>query len=96
MSGGAPPARSTSVVVPRVTLIMSLGIAGRRQITRQVNPALLPPESLFPLRNDARAVQAAALVDHARKIWLPSQSFLPDLGGSACTTQMGDAVVAAI
>ncbi len=48
-------------------------------------------------RNDAKAVEAAALIDRAMdKVIAEQKRLTPDLGGKASTTQMGDAVVAAI
>ena len=48
-------------------------------------------------RNDAQAVEAAALIERAMDSVIAEQKHLtPDLGGAASTTQMGDAVVAAI
>jgi 3-isopropylmalate dehydrogenase len=48
-------------------------------------------------RNDAKAVEAAALIDRAMESVIAGQKQLtPDLGGTASTTQMGDAVVSAI
>ena len=48
-------------------------------------------------RNDAKAVEAAALIDRAMdKVIAEQKQLTPDLGGKASTTQMGDAVVAVI
>ena len=48
-------------------------------------------------RNNAQAVAAAALIDGAMERVITEQKYLtPDLGGTASTTQMGDAVVTAI
>ena len=48
-------------------------------------------------RNDAQAVETAALIDRAMERVIAEQKQLtPDLGGNASTTQMGAAVVAAL
>ena len=48
-------------------------------------------------RNDAKAVEAAALIDRAMaKVIAEQKQLTPDLGGKASTTQMGDAVAAAV
>ncbi len=48
-------------------------------------------------RSDAKAVEAAALMDRAMEKVIAEQKHLtPDLGGKASTTQMGDAVAAAL
>ena len=48
-------------------------------------------------RGDAKAVEAAVLMDRAMEQVIAEQKQLtPDMGGTASTTQMGDAVVAAI
>ena len=54
-------------------------------------------EWLGRTRSDARAVEAAVLIVRAMDRVIAQQRHLtPDLGGSASTTQMGDAVVAAM
>jgi 3-isopropylmalate dehydrogenase len=48
-------------------------------------------------RNEAKAVEAATLMDRAmEKVIAEQKQLTPDLGGKASTTQMGDAVAAAI
>ena len=48
-------------------------------------------------RGEAKAVEAAALIDRAMdKVIAEQKQLTPDLGGKASTTQMGDAVVAVI
>jgi 3-isopropylmalate dehydrogenase len=48
-------------------------------------------------RNDAKAIEAAALMDRAmEKVIAEQKQLTPDMGGKASTSQMGDAVVAAI
>jgi 3-isopropylmalate dehydrogenase len=48
-------------------------------------------------RNDAKAVAAAALMDRAMEAVIAAQKHLtPDLGGTASTSRMGDAVVAEV
>jgi 3-isopropylmalate dehydrogenase len=54
-------------------------------------------EWLGRTRHEAKAVEAAALIDRAMDRVIAEQKQLtPDLGGEASTTQMGDAVVAAM
>ena len=48
-------------------------------------------------RNDAKALEAAALIERAMERVIAEQRQLtPDMGGTASTTQMGDAVAAAL
>ena len=48
-------------------------------------------------RNDAKAVVAARLIDVAmEKVIAEAKQLTPDLGGTASTTQMGDAVAEAV
>lgn len=48
-------------------------------------------------RKDAKAVESAVLIDRAMEKIIAEANYLtPDLGGSASTTEMGDAVAAAV
>ena len=48
-------------------------------------------------RNDARAVEAALLIERAMdKVIADGRHLTADLGGKAGTSEMGDAVVAAL
>ena len=48
-------------------------------------------------RNESKAVQAAQLIEQTvDKVIADAKALTPDLGGKASTTQMGDAVAAAI
>ena len=54
-------------------------------------------EWLGSTRNDPAAEKAAALIDAAMdKVIAEAQHLTGDLGGKASTTEMGDAVVAAL
>ena len=48
-------------------------------------------------RNEPRATDAAARIEAAvEKVIAEAKSLTPDLGGKAGTTQMGDAIAAAV